>query len=68
MKKILTFDGGGIRGVFSLEILLRMQQMLREHTGNPSLVLSDHFDFFAGTEHGRNYCDLLELGHGTLKK
>lgn len=52
MKRILALDGGGIRGVFSLEILLRIQKLLREHFGSPKLVLSDHFDFFAGTSTG----------------
>jgi uncharacterized protein len=52
MKRILTLDGGGIRGVFSLAILLRMQELLRAHTGSPNLVLADHFDFFAGTSTG----------------
>ena len=52
MKRILALDGGGIRGVFMLEILLRMETLLRQHTGNPKLVLSDYFDFFAGTSTG----------------
>ena len=49
MKRILSLDGGGIRGVFSLEILLHMQQMLRDRYGRTDLVLADHFDMFAGT-------------------
>jgi len=52
MKRILALDGGGIRGVFSLEILLRMESLLREHYGKPDLVLADHFDLFAGTSTG----------------
>jgi uncharacterized protein len=52
MKRILALDGGGIRGVFSLEILLRMQTLLREHYKAPDMVLADHFDFFAGTSTG----------------
>jgi len=52
MKRILTFDGGGIRGVFSLEILLRIETLLREHFKAPNLILADHFDFFAGTSTG----------------
>ena len=52
MKRILSLDGGGIRGVFSLEILLHMQGLLRLHYGSPGLVLADHFDFFAGTSTG----------------
>jgi hypothetical protein len=52
MKRILSLDGGGIRGVFSLEILLRIEALLREHLQNPGLVLADHFDFVAGTSTG----------------
>jgi hypothetical protein len=52
MKRILSLDGGGIRGVFALEVLLRMQMLLREHFASPNLVLADHFDFFAGTSTG----------------
>jgi uncharacterized protein len=52
MKRILALDGGGIRGVFSLEILLRIQTLLREHLHSRTLVLADHFDFFAGTSTG----------------
>jgi uncharacterized protein len=52
MKNILALDGGGIRGVFTLEILSRMEKLLRDHHGNQELVLRDHFDFFAGTSTG----------------
>lgn len=52
MKRILSLDGGGIRGIFSLEILLRMQELLRAQYGSQGLVLADHFDFFAGTSTG----------------
>jgi len=52
MKHILTLDGGGIRGVFSLEILLRIETLLREYFKNPKLILADHFQFFAGTSTG----------------
>jgi hypothetical protein len=62
MKRILSLDGGGIRGVFSLEILLRMQEMLRAHAGSPGLVLSDHFDFCAGTSTGAIIATCLSWG------
>lgn len=52
MKNILALDGGGIRGVFALEILARMEQMLREYNRRNDFVLRDHFDFFAGTSTG----------------
>ncbi len=62
MKRILSLDGGGIRGVFSLEILLKMQEMLRAHNGNPRFVLADHFDFFAGTSTGAIIATCLSWG------
>lgn len=52
MKRILTLDGGGIRGVFSLEVLLRIETLLRDYYRKPDLVLADHFDLFAGTSTG----------------
>jgi uncharacterized protein len=52
MKRILALDGGGIRGVFSLEILLRIQTLLRDYYKEPEMVLADHFDLFAGTSTG----------------
>jgi hypothetical protein len=62
MKRILSLDGGGIRGVFSLEILLRMQEMLRIHKNAPTLVLADHFDFIAGTSTGAIIASCLSWG------
>ena len=52
MKRILSLDGGGIRGIFSLEILLRIETLLREHFKAPRLILADHFDLIAGTSTG----------------
>jgi hypothetical protein len=62
MKRILTLDGGGIRGVFSLEILLRIETLLREYYNAPKLVLADHFDFFAGTSTGAIIAAALSWG------
>jgi patatin-like phospholipase/acyl hydrolase len=52
MRRVLALDGGGIRGVFTLEVLLRIQTVLREYYSAPGLVLADHFDLFAGTSTG----------------
>ncbi len=51
-KKLLTCDGGGIRGVLSLGILEGIESLLRAKTGDPKLVLSDFFDYVAGTSTG----------------
>jgi patatin-like phospholipase/acyl hydrolase len=52
MKRILSLDGGGLRGVFSLEVLLRIETLMRQHFNDPKLVLADRFDFIAGTSTG----------------
>ena len=58
MKRILALDGGGIRGVFTLEVLVKMEEVLREYYAKQdpekakTFVLRDHFDFLAGTSTG----------------
>ena len=58
MKRILALDGGGIRGVFTLEVLLKIEELLRDHYKKQDpekaekFVLRDHFDFLAGTSTG----------------
>jgi hypothetical protein len=61
-RRILTLDGGGVRGVFSMEILLRIEQLLREHFKKPDYRLCDHFDFFAGTSAGAILATFLAWG------
>lgn len=62
MKRILTLDGGGIRGVFSLQILARIEAMMREDAGRPDLVLADVFHLFAGTSTGAIIAACLSWG------
>src|SRR5271154_3453944 len=52
MKRILSLDGGGIRGVFILQILKKIEQLLRDEKKNPDLLLADEFHFIAGTSTG----------------
>ena len=52
MRRILSLDGGGIRGMFSLQVIARIEQLLREERGRRDLVLADAFDMFAGTSTG----------------
>ena len=61
-KHILAVDGGGIKAVFTLEILARMESLLREHHQKPELVLADHFEFIAGTSTGAIVASLLSWG------
>lgn len=52
-KKILACDGGGIRGLMSVEILAKLEDDLRVKLGRGSdFVLADYFDFVCGTSTG----------------
>ena len=61
-RRILALDGGGIRGVFTIEVLARMEELLRQHTGKKDLVLADHFDLIAGTSTGAIIATFLSWG------
>lgn len=51
-KRILALDGGGIRGIFTLQILARIQELFRKKRNQPNLLLADVFDMIAGTSTG----------------
>ena len=61
-KRILSLDGGGIRGLISLQILKRVECLLRDATANPRLRLSDWFDFIGGTSTGAIIASCLAIG------
>ena len=62
-KRILALDGGGIRGILTLEILARIESLLREQSGRRNaFVLADYFDFIAGTSTGAIIGTALSLG------
>lgn len=60
--RLLAFDGGGIRGLFSLEVARRMEALLREKHGRPDLVLADHFHYMGGTSTGAIIATFLSWG------
>ncbi|RYD35268.1 MAG: patatin, partial [Verrucomicrobiaceae bacterium] len=60
--RLLAFDGGGIRGLFSLEIARRMESLLREKHGRPDMVLADHFHYIGGTSTGAIIATFLSWG------
>ena len=52
-RKLLTLDGGGIRGVLTLQVLIRMEELLREHSGQgANFRLCNFFDYIGGTSTG----------------
>ena len=62
-RKILALDGGGIRGVLTLEILLKIENDLKEKLGKgDDFRLSDFFDYFGGTSTGAIIATGLSIG------
>jgi uncharacterized protein len=61
--KLLALDGGGIRGVMTLEVLRKIERILQERLGrDDSFVLADYFDYIAGTSTGAIIATFLSLG------
>jgi patatin-like phospholipase/acyl hydrolase len=50
--RILSIDGGGLRGLIPAQVLVYVEQQLQEKTGNPDARIADYFDLFAGTSAG----------------
>lgn len=62
-KKLLALDGGGIRGVLSLEVLAAIEQILRAALdADDTFVLADYFDYVAGTSTGAIIAAGLAIG------
>jgi hypothetical protein len=63
MKRILSLDGGGIHGVFTLQVLRRVEDELRSRNPQkPDFVLADYFDLIAGTSTGAIIAAMLAWG------
>ena len=52
LTRILSIDGGGIRGILPGQILVSLEQKLKELDQNPTGRLADYFDLIAGTSTG----------------
>lgn len=61
-KRILTLDGGGVRGLLSIGILTELELELRRRSGNPDYRLSQYFDLIGGTSTGSIIATGLALG------
>jgi patatin-like phospholipase/acyl hydrolase len=59
--KILSIDGGGIRGVFPAMFLSKLEEQLKEK-GNPKTHIYEHFDLICGTSTGGILALALALG------
>lgn len=61
-KRILSIDGGGVRGIVAIEVLTALEQRLRLRSGCDDLVLADVFDLAAGTSSGAMIASSISLG------
>jgi predicted acylesterase/phospholipase RssA len=61
-KKLLAIDGGGIRGVLALEVLIKIEELLKAKSGRPDFRLADYFDYIAGTSTGGIIAAGLSIG------
>jgi uncharacterized protein len=61
-KKLLAIDGGGIRGVLSLEVLRKIEDILKEQSGDDGFRLAHYFDYIAGTSTGGIVAAGLSIG------
>jgi hypothetical protein len=61
-KKLLSLDGGGVRGLIAIEFLARIESALRDVYGRSDLVLADYFDYVGGTSTGAIIGTFVALG------
>jgi hypothetical protein len=67
-RRLLACDGGGIRGVLSLEILLELETQLRAARGaGPEFRLCQYFDYIGGTSTGAIIAAALARGWSVSK-
>ena len=61
-KRILSLDGGGVRGMLSIGILEHLERTIEEIEGRP-VRLGEWFDLIGGTSTGSIIATLLALGY-----
>jgi patatin-like phospholipase/acyl hydrolase len=61
-KRILSLDGGGIRGALTMGYVKRMETLIREKENDPNLLLCDYFDMIGGTSTGSVIAAGLAIG------
>lgn len=52
LTRILSIDGGGIRGILPGQILVLVEEKLRQKTGKHDAKIGEYFDLVAGTSTG----------------
>lgn len=55
---VLSLDGGGARGYYTISVLAQLEQIKAEQTGNQDIRIAEYFDLLTGTSIG----GILALG------
>jgi len=64
VKRLLSLDGGGVKGIVSIAFLERMEALLKERHGRGNdFRLCDYFDLVGGTSTGSLLATLIALGY-----
>lgn len=50
--RILSIDGGGIRGILPGQIMVALEEKIQQKTGDKNARIADYFDLIAGTSTG----------------
>jgi len=50
--RILSIDGGGIKGIVPAVVLLHLEKLLKDLSNNPNSRIHDYFDLFSGASTG----------------
>lgn len=61
-KRILSLDGGGIRGALTLGMLAKIEAEIRKKPGCENMVLADYYDLIIGTSTGAIIASCLAIG------
>lgn len=66
-KRILSLDGGGVRGILAAGILTEIERRLALRSGKPDFRLCDYFDLIGGTSTGSIIAAALAMGRSAAE-
>lgn len=66
--RILSIDGGGIRGILAGQILVMLERILQKETRKADARIAEYFDLIAGTSTGGILACILLAPDGSKKR